>query len=77
VTSLLHTIRGEEKRLLTAQRICSSCTATAATEPIECVSIDCPWLFERKRLERRMDFLAAVENRVRNLDIESERTVGF
>ena len=61
ITGLLHLIQKGENRLLDVQRICSSCTGSAQGEPVQCVSIDCPWFFERKKAKRKVEFLTVLE----------------
>lgn len=36
-----------------AHLVCVSCSDTPYGEPIKCESLDCPWLYERKKLENR------------------------
>lgn len=61
IPTLLDQIRKGEARLLDAQRVCVSCASTANAEPIECMNIDCPWLFDRKKAERRTEFLEGLQ----------------
>lgn len=61
ITGLLHLIQKGENRLLDVQRICSSCTGSVQGEPIQCVSIDCPWFFERKKAERKAEYLTVLQ----------------
>jgi DNA polymerase zeta len=67
--SLLEQIRKGEARLLDAQRVCASCTSTANAEPIECMNIDCPWLFNRKKAERKTEFLEGLGGIMDELEI--------
>ncbi|KIK47777.1 hypothetical protein CY34DRAFT_73289 [Suillus luteus UH-Slu-Lm8-n1] len=61
IPTLLDQIRKGEARLRDAQRVCASCASTANAEPIECINIDCPWLFDRKKAERRAEFLEGLQ----------------
>ncbi|KAJ7225506.1 hypothetical protein GGX14DRAFT_639250 [Mycena pura] len=61
MSGLLSKIQLGEKRLLDTSRICWSCTQTPLGEPIECVSLDCLWLYARKRAEERLDILAVLK----------------
>lgn len=61
IPTLLDQIRKGEARLLDAQRVCASCASTANAEPIECMNIDCPWLYDRKKAERRTEFLEGLQ----------------
>lgn len=67
--TLLEQIRKGEARLVDAQRVCASCTSTANAEPIECINIDCPWLFDRKKAERKAEFLEGLEGIMEDLEI--------
>lgn len=44
-----------QDRLKAAHAICVSCTLTPPQEGIMCESLDCPWLFVRKRAENDKD----------------------
>ncbi|KAG1864196.1 hypothetical protein DFJ58DRAFT_680547 [Suillus subalutaceus] len=70
--TLLDQIRKGEARLLDAQRVCSSCASTANAEPIECINIDCPWLFDRKKAERRAEFLEGLQEILEDLEISED-----
>ena len=70
VADLLNRTRKLEKRLVGAYQICASCTATAPGEPIECESLDCPWLYERKKAEFKVETVSALEECI--LDVTSE-----
>lgn len=37
-------------------------------EPIECLNTDCPWLYERKKAERKSEFLEGVCTLMEDLD---------
>lgn len=53
-----------ETKLRNVHRVCSSCSGTPVTEPIRCISLDCPWLFERKKIEHKAEALSAIEEYV-------------
>ncbi|KIJ68443.1 hypothetical protein HYDPIDRAFT_124966 [Hydnomerulius pinastri MD-312] len=80
IPNLLRRLRKGERKLLNTHQICASCTSTAPTEPIECMNIDCPWLFERKKAERKTNFLEGLRtimedlNLVENEDLEQTDT---
>jgi hypothetical protein len=48
---LMARLRDGEDKVKTSHVICQSCTGSQPGEPIECVSLDCPWLYERKRVQ--------------------------
>ncbi|KZT30383.1 hypothetical protein NEOLEDRAFT_1237658 [Neolentinus lepideus HHB14362 ss-1] len=68
LTSLLSQMSAGETRLKQTHEICISCSMSVPGEPIECESLDCPWLFERKTAEEKAetvtilgDFIAEME----------------
>jgi DNA polymerase zeta len=50
---------------------------TANAEPIECINIDCPWLFDRKKAERKAEFLEGLEGIMEDLEILEEWQVAM
>lgn len=68
MVSLSRRIQVNQKRLANAHRICGTCTGSEPTEPIKCESLDCPWLFSRKRAENKAEFLEAVQELLDDLD---------
>lgn len=67
--AILDQIRKGEGRFLDAQRVCASCASSANAEPIECINIDCPWLFDRKKAERRAVFLEGLQVIMEDLEV--------
>jgi len=65
---LLRRISKGETRLMNTQRICESCTGSAPSEPIRCESIDCAWLFERKKAERKAETLVMLRELVNSIE---------
>lgn len=55
VSGLLSRLRIAEERLKTGYQICASCTESVPSEPIRCESLDCPWFFERKKAEVKVE----------------------
>ncbi|KAL0951176.1 hypothetical protein HGRIS_007907 [Hohenbuehelia grisea] len=68
ITGLLNLIRKGEQRLTDVNRVCASCTGSAPLDAIECESLDCPWLYERKKAERRGEFLEVLQLLVQELE---------
>lgn len=54
IASLLTRLRRAETSLAQVHRICSACSNSVPGEEIHCWSFDCPWLFERKRVENKV-----------------------
>jgi DNA polymerase zeta len=57
VIALMNRIRRAEGRLQATHTACTSCTSSVNVETIECVSLDCPWLFARKKAEVKVDLV--------------------
>ncbi|KAG8872386.1 DNA polymerase zeta [Tulasnella sp. 331] len=68
---LMH--RGAQKRLVGVQQMCASCSAVPQVEEIECVSLDCPWMFERHKAMREVKALEGVPKLVDDLGERSGR----
>ena len=47
--------------------VCMSCSAIPAAEPVRCESLDCPWLYERKKLENKAESMNAMQELVDEL----------
>jgi DNA polymerase zeta len=61
MANLARRIQANQKRLTNAHRICGTCVGAEPDEPIRCESLDCPWLYARKRGESKAEFLAVVQ----------------
>lgn len=72
IPTLLLRLRKGERKLLDVQRICASCASTASSEPIACMNIDCPWLYERTKAEQKLDFLEGLRTMVEDLDVSND-----
>ncbi|KAL4069612.1 hypothetical protein V8B97DRAFT_2024397 [Scleroderma yunnanense] len=70
IPNLLRRLHKGEKRLLETHRICTTCTSNELAEPIECLNTDCPWLYERKKTERKTEFLEGLRSLIENLDFD-------
>ncbi|KAG9311253.1 hypothetical protein JVU11DRAFT_8337 [Chiua virens] len=75
IPTLLLRLRKGEQRLLDTQRICASCASTAPSEPSRCMNIDCPWLYERIKVEQKQDFLEGLRTLVEDLDVSHDASV--
>lgn len=64
---LLARVHRTEKRLQNVHRVCASCSSISAAEPVQCVSLDCPWLFERRKLENKAQSMNATQDLVDDL----------
>jgi DNA polymerase zeta len=72
VAKLSSHIRNNELRLINAHRVCTTCTGTGPDQPIECESLDCPWLYFRKRAENKSIALETIEELLWDVDLDSE-----
>ncbi|KAK7058956.1 DNA polymerase zeta [Paramarasmius palmivorus] len=54
---LLARIRDGELRLVNTHRVCGACSELPQAEPVSCVSLDCPWLFARKKANDKTELL--------------------
>ncbi|KIO08270.1 hypothetical protein M404DRAFT_22870 [Pisolithus tinctorius Marx 270] len=75
IPNLLRRLHKGERRLLDTHKVCATCTANALAEPIECVNIDCPWLYERNKAERKVDFLEGLQAVVEDLDFTDNEDI--
>ncbi|TFK57299.1 hypothetical protein OE88DRAFT_1671186 [Heliocybe sulcata] len=69
LTSLLSQMSVAETRLKQAHEVCVSCSLSPQGEPIQCQSLDCSWLYERKTAEEKAeaatilgDYIEEIEN---------------
>jgi DNA polymerase zeta len=63
-----------EQRMLNTQKVCVSCTGIASSEPVECESLDCPWLYARKRAEHKLDVIEMMDILVDELNSNLSRS---
>jgi len=57
-----------EHRALTAHEVCVTCAGTLPGELVECISLDCPWLFARKKAEDKLKAVQTMESIVNELE---------
>lgn len=69
ISALLGRVHKTETRLRQAHLICVSCSGIAPAESVDCESLDCPWLFERKKLEQKAESLDRIRDLVDDLAI--------
>ncbi|KIP11956.1 hypothetical protein PHLGIDRAFT_510248 [Phlebiopsis gigantea 11061_1 CR5-6] len=78
IGALFARVHRTEHRLQNVHGICVSCSGIPSTEPVRCESLDCPWLYERKKLENKAENLNAVQDLVEELvqfhEDDSERS---
>ncbi|KAH7911200.1 hypothetical protein BJ138DRAFT_951686 [Hygrophoropsis aurantiaca] len=75
--ALLNRVKKGERKLLNAQLVCATCTANANAEPVHCINISCPWLFERKKAEQKIEALEDMQIMIDdfnfNFEVENSR----
>ena len=59
-----------ERRLAEAQLVCTSCAETPAAEPVRCESLDCPWMYERRKWEHRAEPLQLIRDVIDDLEAD-------
>ena len=60
MSKLLSRVTKTERRLKGVHLICGSCSGDVPGEPTECESLDCPWLFERRKIAAKAEALTAI-----------------
>ncbi len=43
------------------------CTLSEPLEPVRCVSLDCPWLFQRKKVEQQAEDIEVLQELIQAL----------
>lgn len=71
ILSLSNRVKKLERRLVDTHRVCSSCTGAAMSEQVECMSIDCPWLYSRKKAEDKVDQVARLQELIKELELNA------
>lgn len=61
-----------ESRLKSTHLVCVSCTGIAPGEPIECESIDCAWLYARKKAEATAEFMPIYDDITIELELDMD-----
>lgn len=67
IGKLLSRVHRTEKKLQNVHLVCTSCSGIPQAEPVRCTSLDCPWLFERKKLEHKAENLNVMQELVEEL----------
>lgn len=68
MSELLSRVQRTETQLKDVHTVCSSCCGTAQAEPVECESLDCPWLYERKKIERKAEALTTIHDLIEEME---------
>ena len=70
MTKLATKLNSTEQKLKNVQSICADCSSVPLAEPISCESLDCPWLYERKKIQHRIDSLQLVTDIIDDLQVD-------
>ncbi|TFK89962.1 hypothetical protein K466DRAFT_574493 [Polyporus arcularius HHB13444] len=75
MSDLLSRMQQTEAQLKDVHLVCGSCCGVAPAEPVECESLDCPWLYERKKIEGKAEALTTIHDLIEEMEDEwySER----
>jgi len=72
VAKLSTQLKINEIHLSNTHRICRTCIGSKPGEPIDCESLDCPWLYSRKRAEAKREALASIGELLGDLELDSD-----
>ncbi|KNZ79546.1 DNA polymerase zeta catalytic subunit [Termitomyces sp. J132] len=67
IATLSSHLQANEQRIKAAHQICATCCSSVTTEPILCESLDCPWMYSRKRAQNKKNFLKIVKEIIEDL----------
>ena len=76
ISGLLSQVRIAEGRLQTAHSVCTACTHSEPLEPVRCVSLDCPWLFQRQKVERQAEDMEMLQELIQALELGDNAILG-
>ncbi|SJL04429.1 related to DNA polymerase zeta, catalytic subunit [Armillaria ostoyae] len=71
MAGVLNRINVIEKRFTETQKVCASCAQIPGSEEIRCESLDCPWLFARKKAESKLNTLDTFRDLVHDLQLDA------
>ncbi|KAI0801265.1 hypothetical protein C8Q74DRAFT_1314513 [Fomes fomentarius] len=70
MSELMSRMQRTEVQLRDVHLICSSCCETTPAEPVDCESLDCPWLYERKKIESKAEALTTIHELLDEMERE-------
>lgn len=68
MSELLARVQKTERQLKDAHLVCGSCCGTVPAEPVKCESLDCPWMYERKKLESKAGALTTIRDLIEEVE---------
>ena len=70
LSDLLSRMQKTEAQLKDVHLVCASCCKTTPAEPIACETLDCPWLYERKKIEGKAEALTTIHDLIEEMEDE-------
>ncbi|TBU65073.1 hypothetical protein BD310DRAFT_944016 [Dichomitus squalens] len=67
MSELLSRMRKTEAKLKDVHLVCGSCCGNAPAEPVQCESLDCPWMYERKKLESKAEAVTTIQELIEEI----------
>ncbi|PIL31962.1 hypothetical protein GSI_06666 [Ganoderma sinense ZZ0214-1] len=68
MSGLLARVQKTEAQLKDVHLVCGSCCGTSSAEPVQCESLDCPWMYERKKLESKTEALTTIHDLIEEME---------
>ena len=77
LSELLSRTQKTETQLKDVHLVCNTCCGTASAEPVRCESLDCPWMYERKKIEGRTEALTTIQDLIDEMEDEWYTEKGY
>ncbi|KAG7452885.1 DNA/RNA polymerase [Guyanagaster necrorhizus] len=71
MAGVLNRINVVEKRFMETRKVCASCAQIPGSEEIRCESLDCPWLFARRKSESKLNTLDTLKDLIHDLELDA------
>ena len=70
MSELLSRVRKTEAKLKDVHVVCGSCCSIPPAEAVQCESLDCPWMYERKKLESKAEAATTIQELIEEMEDE-------
>ena len=70
LSGLFARVQKTEAQLKDVHLVCGSCCGTAPAELVQCESLDCPWMYERKKLESKAEAATTIQELIEEMEDE-------
>ena len=70
LSGLFARVQKTEAQLKDVHLVCGSCCGTAPAELVQCESLDCPWMYERKKLESKAEAATTIQELIEDMEDE-------